>query len=536
MARVTVVVIVFNDADRLPVAVRSVLGQSLPDVDVVIVDDHSPDPSFEVAQELAAAHPGRVRAVRLDENSGSGGEPRNRGIAEATGEFVMFLDSDDVLEPDAAEVLLAAARRHDADVASGTCLRVELPEGRTSVWAPQLYDVAAGAKLPGTVLDGIGGHPEMLWDTLVVNKLYRRDFLTRTGLRFPSGLLYEDFVFTGRLYAARPRIAVIGAPVYRWHVRRDAASLSVSLHRSVVQNWQDRVTAHGMVVSDLTEAGLTRLAEEAQAKFLDYDLPMYLRELPQRSASYRAAWWQITRAHLAGFPGAAVERARPVSRWLAAAVTRLPEVPVGPELGRLVELSAVPPRLVPPYQGDAQAPALELGGGSVPLSGLTGLPADRLPIAVEGTVTVGSTVRVTVLVRELYGLLAALGPRTVRLELAERGGLRPPITAEGELRQVAGGWAAHVSFAARDLSAAGRLTSWSVHARVGYADDSATVTEVRAGAGQRTRRDAVLLRPGRVLLVQTHVTPRRALLFRGASGMDGVRRAVGSARRRLTSR
>ncbi|WP_141726108.1 glycosyltransferase family 2 protein, partial [Actinacidiphila rubida] len=319
MARVTVVVIVYNDADRLPVAVRSVLGQSLPDVDVVIVDDHSPDRSHEVAQELAAAHPGRVRAFRLDENSGSGGEPRNRGIAEATGEFVMFLDSDDVLEPDAAELLLAAARRHDADVATGTCLRVELPGGRTSVWAPQLYDVAAGAKLPGTVLDGIGGHPEMLWDTLVVNKLYRRDFLTRTGLRFPSGLLYEDFVFTGRLYAARPRMAVIGAPVYRWHVRRDAASLSVSLHRAVVQNWQDRVTAHGMVVDDLAAAGLGRLAEDAQAKFLDYDLPMYLRELPQRSASYRAAWWRITHEHLAGFPASAVARARPVSRWLAAA-------------------------------------------------------------------------------------------------------------------------------------------------------------------------------------------------------------------------
>ncbi|MBY8877649.1 glycosyltransferase family 2 protein [Actinacidiphila acidipaludis] len=536
MARVTVVVIVFNDADRLPVAVRSVLAQSLADVDVVIVDDHSPDRSYEVARELAAAHPGRVRAVRLDENSGSGGEPRNRGIAEATGEFVMFLDSDDVLEPDAAELLVAAARRHDADVASGTCLRVELPGGRTSVWAPQLYDVAAGAKLPGTVLDGIGGHPEMLWDTLVVNKLYRRDFLTRTGLRFPSGLLYEDFVFTGRLYAARPRIAVIGAPVYRWHVRRDAASLSVSLHRSVVENWQDRVTAHSMVVSDLTDAGLTRLADQARAKFLDYDLPMYLRELPQRSASYRAAWWQITRTHLAGFPAAAVERARPVSRWLAAAVGQLSAVPSGPELGRLVELSAVPPRLVPPYQGDAQAPVLEVGTASVPLDGLTDLPADLLPVAVEGTVTVGSTVRVTVLVRELYGRLAAFGPQSVRLELAERSGLRPSITAEGDLRQVPGGWAAHVSFAARDLSMPGRLTSWSVWARVAYADGSATETEVRAGAGQRTRRDAVLLRPGRVLLVQTHVTPRRALLFRGASGMDGVRRAVGSARRRLISR
>jgi hypothetical protein len=536
MARVTVVVIVYNDADRLAVAVRSVLDQTHRDVDTVIVDDHSSDGSYEVARRLAAAHPDRVRAFRLPENSGAGGEPRNRGIAEATGDFVMFLDSDDVLEPGAAAVLLAAARRHDADVAAGACLRVDLPEGRTSVWAPQLYDTEAGATLPGTVLDGIGDHPEMLWDTLVVNKLYRRDFLTRTGLRFPSGLFYEDFVFTGRLYAARPRIAVVGDPVYRWLVRRDAADLSVSLHRSVVENWQDRVTAHGMVVGDLAGAGLDRLAEDAQTKFLDYDLPMYLRELPQRSAAYRAAWWRITRAHLAGFAEDAVARARPASRWLAAAIAGLPELPAGADLGRLVELAAVPPRLVPPYQGDDKAPLLVAGPVTVPLDGLDDLPADRLPIAVEGTVSVGSTVRVTLLVRELHGRLDPLGPKTVRLELAERSGLRPPITAAGPLRPVAGGWAAHLAFPARGLASAGRLASWSVRARVEYAGGGATETEVRAGTGQRTRRDAVLVPPGRVLLVQTHVTPRQALLFRGASGMDGVRRAVGSARRRLMAR
>src|SRR4051794_25258220 len=95
---VSVVVIVYNDADRLPTAVQSVLEQTLHSVEVVIVDDHSPDRSYEVAQELAAAHPERVRAYRLPENSGAGGEPRDLGITKATGRYVMFLDSDDVLE------------------------------------------------------------------------------------------------------------------------------------------------------------------------------------------------------------------------------------------------------------------------------------------------------------------------------------------------------------------------------------------------------------------------------------------------------
>ncbi|MGH3803136.1 MAG: glycosyltransferase family 2 protein, partial [Pseudonocardiaceae bacterium] len=92
MPDVSVVVIVYNDAERLPAAVRSVLDQTLAGVEVVIVDDCSKDRSFAIAQELEAAHPGRVRAFRLPENSGGCGAPRNHGIQQATGTYVMFLD------------------------------------------------------------------------------------------------------------------------------------------------------------------------------------------------------------------------------------------------------------------------------------------------------------------------------------------------------------------------------------------------------------------------------------------------------------
>ncbi|MEU5589279.1 glycosyltransferase family 2 protein, partial [Streptomyces chrestomyceticus] len=109
MTEISVVVIVYNDAERLPAAVQSVLGQSFGDVEVVIVDDCSTDGSFAVAQGLARRWPGRVRAFRLEENSGAGGEPRNRGVREAVGRYVMFLDSDDVLERNACRNLVEAA-------------------------------------------------------------------------------------------------------------------------------------------------------------------------------------------------------------------------------------------------------------------------------------------------------------------------------------------------------------------------------------------------------------------------------------------
>ncbi len=128
-------------------------------------------------------------------------------------------------------------------------MRRELPEGRETVWASSLYDVSRGATLPGTVLDGIGDHPEFVLDTLSVNKLYRRDFLVRHAIRFPDGAFhYEDFVFSARVQAAEPRLAVTDVPVYVWHVRRQAATLSISLRRASLANWEHRIAAHAAVV------------------------------------------------------------------------------------------------------------------------------------------------------------------------------------------------------------------------------------------------------------------------------------------------
>ena len=168
----------------------------------------------------------------------------------------MFLDSDDVLPPGAVDALLPLAEKHRADVTAGRCVRRELPGGRETGWAPQLYDPAAGATLPGSVLTGIKDHPEVLWDTLSVNKLYRTSFLRDHALAFPDGAFhYEDFVFTARLYAARPRLVYTDALVYVWHVRRQAGRLSISLRRADLSNWRHRVAAHRQAVEVLRTAG-----------------------------------------------------------------------------------------------------------------------------------------------------------------------------------------------------------------------------------------------------------------------------------------
>ncbi|MFD0069299.1 glycosyltransferase family 2 protein, partial [Streptomyces sp. NPDC127574] len=207
---VSVVVIVYNDADRLPTAVRSVLDQTLRAVEVVIVDDRSTDGSYDVARGLAAAHPGRVRACRLPENSGGCGAPRNRGITEARGDFVVFLDSDDVLERNACRNMLEAAETTGADLVSGLCVRVHVDSrtGKEVKWYPWLYERTR-------TLESISELPDlMVFDTLSTNKCYRRRFLLDEDLRFPVGIHYEDLLFSAQAYASARRITLIPNRVY----------------------------------------------------------------------------------------------------------------------------------------------------------------------------------------------------------------------------------------------------------------------------------------------------------------------------------
>lgn len=108
---ISVVIPAYNRADVLPRAVASVLGQTLPPLEVIVVDDSSTDETERVVREL---DPELVRYVRLQSRSGAQAA-RNRGIAEARGDWVAFQDSDDEWLPDKLERQMALLAERDFD-------------------------------------------------------------------------------------------------------------------------------------------------------------------------------------------------------------------------------------------------------------------------------------------------------------------------------------------------------------------------------------------------------------------------------------
>ncbi|MEU9488880.1 bifunctional glycosyltransferase family 2 protein/CDP-glycerol:glycerophosphate glycerophosphotransferase [Streptomyces decoyicus] len=308
MPDVSVVVIVYNDADRLPTAVQSVLDQTLRDVEVVIVDDCSTDRSFEVAQQLAAGHPGRVRAFQLPENSGAGGEPRNVGIQHTQGRYVMFLDSDDVLELNACRNMLEAAEETGSDIVSGLTVRLhkDTRNQKRDEWYAWLYSTTR-------TLESVTELPDLfVWDTLCTNKCYRREFLVENNLLFPKGMFYEDLVFIAEAYLAAQRITLIPNQVYFWHVHEQAAVKSVTNRRHEMTNYSHRLEIHRRIDAMLAERGLDGMKLAKDVKFLKHDLVLHLRDLPFRDESYRQEFAELSREYLASIAPEAYERVQPI--------------------------------------------------------------------------------------------------------------------------------------------------------------------------------------------------------------------------------
>jgi glycosyltransferase involved in cell wall biosynthesis len=164
---VSVVTPCHNAGPFVAETIESVLAQTHPGVEQVIVDDASTDESWTVIERYAAAHPERVRGLRLEQNRG-GCFARNRGAELARGEYLMFLDADDVIAPDTLAALADAVRDRPGTI--GICPWRRLHRDPDGTWRetppdlPRLPPSDADAALRGW-LAGTGWAPPcaMLW-------------------------------------------------------------------------------------------------------------------------------------------------------------------------------------------------------------------------------------------------------------------------------------------------------------------------------------------------------------------------------------
>lgn len=228
---VSVIVPFYGVEKYLAECLDSLLAQSFVDFEALLIDDGSLDGSRRIADEYAARDP-RLRVV--ERPNGGLGAARNTGVREASGRFLTFVDSDDVLPSHALAVLVASARQSGADIVCGSVERFD----SRNTWAPSWVDDVHRVRRTGIVLDDF---LPLLRNLYTWNKLFRRDFYTAQGLEFREGVAYEDQPIITELFAAARSIDVLPDIVYRYRQRDDKSS--ISQQTASLKDLRDRIEA-----------------------------------------------------------------------------------------------------------------------------------------------------------------------------------------------------------------------------------------------------------------------------------------------------
>ena len=238
VTRFSIVLPVYNVRAYLEECIDSILDQSFGDFELIAVDDHTPDGSGEILDDYAARDP-RVRVLHLPDNLGLG-LAREAGMAAATGDYLLFVDSDDVMAPG---TLAAISARIDA---TGRPDVVLFDYARIYWWREgfKRNQLAGLLAAPGPDVFTIRERPELLNLLMVVwNKAYRRDFVTAGGFHFSPGY-YEDTPWTYPVLLAADSIAILDRVCIHYRQRRQGNILRSRSrkHFDIFDQW-DRVYA-----------------------------------------------------------------------------------------------------------------------------------------------------------------------------------------------------------------------------------------------------------------------------------------------------
>ena len=207
MSKVSVIIPAYNVEKYLPECLDSVLAQTHQDLEVIAIDDCSPDRCGEILDEYAARDD-RVQVIHLPENRGQG-YGRNRGLERAVGKYVYFLDSDDVIEPDALGELTELADRDRLDAIFFDSRDIYESEELKKVYKSPF------TLRKGTYRDAVYAGKDLFddfirqgeWTCYPQRIFWNREFLLREGIRYPEDNMHEDefFAFAGILAAAQVR-------------------------------------------------------------------------------------------------------------------------------------------------------------------------------------------------------------------------------------------------------------------------------------------------------------------------------------------
>lgn len=239
---ISVIVPIYNVAPYLRQCVDSILKQTYSDLEVLLVDDGSPDECGKICDEYTKSDH-RVRVFHT-ENRGLSAA-RNVGIENAKGEYLGFVDSDDWIEPDMYEILLKSIQNTNAGISICGYLYESENTQKECACGKNLY---SGIDLQLALFEG-------KINSNVWNKLYRRELFQE--IRFPEGMNYEDLATMHRIIDEAEGVVTINRLLYHYRAREGGITKSYT-----AKNILDYADAHLMRYNYFNDKKFDQFAKE----------------------------------------------------------------------------------------------------------------------------------------------------------------------------------------------------------------------------------------------------------------------------------
>lgn len=263
---VSVIVPYYNVEEYLQECLDSLLRQGDVKLQVILVDDGSPDNSAQIADAYAAKYD---NFLSLHKTNGGLGHARNYGVDYATGKYICFVDSDDIVTDRTYEKMFRRAEKDGSELT--ICNVAKCNSYRT--WSSNLHAKLFNQFYPVT---HITKEPALIYDTTSWNKLILRSFYTEHGFRFPEGILYEDIPVTIPMHYLANQVSVLYHIGYLWR-ERDSVGKSITQETKSLRNLKDRVAILRMLDSFFDEnVREDFLHVKKQIKALETDLSIFL--------------------------------------------------------------------------------------------------------------------------------------------------------------------------------------------------------------------------------------------------------------------
>jgi CDP-glycerol glycerophosphotransferase len=233
LPKVTIVVPVYNVERYLALCLQSICAQNYKNLEVILVIDGSTDNSLAVARKFQS----KLDLHILEQDNAGLSAARNAGVrAIEKTDYLMFLDSDDALAPQALHSMVNQVIKTGSDFVVGDTARMK---GVTRLKRRDTRAVFAKGTISSTTLLE---QPQVIQDVTAWNRLFDFKFYQRNQFTFPEGMFFEDMALMTKVYVRAAKFDILAQTVYLWRVRTEGDK-SITQQTNDEQKLADRITA-----------------------------------------------------------------------------------------------------------------------------------------------------------------------------------------------------------------------------------------------------------------------------------------------------